>query len=147
MDAKERLTELLIGKAEEKQVITIISRGVAEQLADKLISAGWQPPPEPQEDVIEAEAEVIYSKGDTAHLGSLVARTSDVRLHWRKVAVYVLRERCKAELAAVRERCKSRDTDCVGYGCTFHNSNPRRCGELQRQILAKYPKEVTEGIE
>lgn len=140
MDAKDRLA---------KDIREAPGWNRASDLAAYLIEKGYRPPP-PETDLVEEETQRLMAAPCCPH-----HQKNPDPPDWetwckpchRLIAVHVLRDRLRAELAAVRERCRyANDKPTCKAGCSLI-CRLGTCGELQRAIINRYPPEIREGVE
>lgn len=139
MDAKEQLVRLLSRCVNRHADIA--------RIADDLLAAGWTPPaPKPEEGLMEKTA--IRMREEVAKVipGINLKSWSETQKQdeWLATSFWHLREKLRAELAAVRERCwcmGGNGSPCKGDDCT------PCCRNVRNAILARYPAEVREGVE
>lgn len=131
-DARDRLIELMSRTAHSHHVSI-------EKTADAILEAGWQPPNEPKVDIVEEEARRLWGAFSGNNRWDDVSRQN----LWCNLARHVLRERCAAKLAGVRERCEMANRDskqpkCGGLTCCRYPGGADPCQHLQERILAEF---------
>lgn len=132
-----------MSEAKEK-LLSVLRNDVwtPEQIADRILAAGFALPEKPKPCPVEEEAKRLWDLY-MSHMPEMFVpwptRNESSREGMRIVARDSLARQCEAYLAGVRDRCNKANTSfpCQRETC----NNTSGCGDLQRDAKRKYGQE------